>query len=106
MVTVPGMEGNGKQLFKSLGSHWGEENRELGMCARGTPQKWTQEQGIVFLNKYEQLGWREGLEVKNTNCPSKGPEFNSQQPQGGSQPSVMESGALFQCVWRKLPCTV
>jgi hypothetical protein len=27
--------------------------------------------------------------VKSTDCPSKGPEFNSQQPHGGSQPSVM-----------------
>ena len=26
---------------------------------------------------------------------SKGPEFNSQQPHGGSQPSVMGSDALF-----------
>jgi hypothetical protein len=27
-----------------------------------------------------------------------GPEFNSQQPHGGSQPSVMGSDALFWCV--------
>ena len=26
------------------------------------------------------------------------PEVNSQQPHGGSQPSVMESSALFWCV--------
>nr|CDQ08554.1 Bm14336 [Brugia malayi] len=25
----------------------------------------------------------------------RGPEFNSQQPHGGSQPSIMRSGALF-----------
>jgi hypothetical protein len=30
--------------------------------------------------------------VKST---SRGPEFNSQQPQGSSQPSVVGSGALF-----------
>jgi hypothetical protein len=30
--------------------------------------------------------------VKSTNCSSRGPEFNSQQPHGGSQPSVMRSG--------------
>jgi hypothetical protein len=36
--------------------------------------------------------------VKNTDCSSRGPEFNSQQPHGGSQPSVMGSDALFWCV--------
>ena len=28
-------------------------------------------------------------------CSSEGPEFGSQQPHGGSQPSVMRSDALF-----------
>ncbi|EDL75511.1 rCG23745, partial [Rattus norvegicus] len=28
-------------------------------------------------------------------CSSRGPEFNSQQPHGSSQPSVMGSNALF-----------
>jgi hypothetical protein len=41
------------------------------------------------------MGWRDGSEVENTGCSSKGPEFNSQQPCGGSQPSVMGSDALF-----------
>ena len=40
-------------------------------------------------------GWRDDSEVKSTDCSSRGPEFNSQQPHGGSQPSVMRSGALF-----------
>jgi hypothetical protein len=31
-------------------------------------------------------GWRDGSEVKSTDCSSRGPEFNSQQPHGGSQP--------------------
>jgi len=35
--------------------------------------------------------------VKSTDCSSRGPEFNSQQPHGGSQPSVKRSDALF-CV--------
>ena len=39
--------------------------------------------------------------VKSTDCSSRGPEFSSQQPHGGSQPSVMESDALFWGVWRK-----
>jgi len=29
---------------------------------------------------------------------SRDPKFNSQQPHGGSQPSVMGSDALFWCV--------
>jgi len=38
-------------------------------------------------------GWREG-------CSSRGHEFNSQQPNGGSRPSVKRSDALF-CVYLK-----
>jgi hypothetical protein len=34
--------------------------------------------------------------VKSSDCSSGGPEFKSQQPHGGSQPSVMSSDALFQ----------
>ena len=33
--------------------------------------------------------FRDGSAVKSTNCPSEGPEFKSQQPHGGSQPSLM-----------------
>jgi hypothetical protein len=44
------------------------------------------------------MGWRDGSVVKNTDCSSKGPEFNFQQSYGGSQPSVMRSDALFWCV--------
>jgi hypothetical protein len=40
-------------------------------------------------------GWRDGSVVKSTDCSSEGPEFKSQQPHGGSQPSVMGSDALF-----------
>jgi hypothetical protein len=43
-------------------------------------------------------GWRDGLVVKSTDCSSRGPEFNSQQTHGGSQPSVMGSDDLFWCV--------
>jgi hypothetical protein len=41
------------------------------------------------------LGWRDGSAVKSIDCSSRGPEFKSQQPHGGSQPSVMRSDALF-----------
>ena len=39
--------------------------------------------------------------IKSSACSSRGPEFNSQQPYGGSQPSVMGSDDLFWCVWRE-----
>jgi hypothetical protein len=44
------------------------------------------------------LGWRNGSAVKSTDCSCRGPEFNSQQPHGGSQSSVMGSDTLFWCV--------
>jgi hypothetical protein len=40
-------------------------------------------------------GWRDGSAGKSTDCSSKGPEFKSQHPHGGSQLSVMRSDALF-----------
>jgi hypothetical protein len=46
-------------------------------------------------------GWRDGSVVNSTDCSSRGPEFKSQQPHGGSQPSVIGSNALFWCVWRE-----
>jgi hypothetical protein len=49
-------------------------------------------------------GWRYGSVVKSIDCSSRGPEFNSQKPHGGSQPSIMEFDALFWCVWQ-LQCT-
>jgi hypothetical protein len=49
-------------------------------------------------NKKEKEDWRDGSAFKSTDCSSRGPEFNSQQPRGGSQPSVMGSDALFWCV--------
>jgi hypothetical protein len=39
------------------------------------------------------MGWRDGSAVKSTGCSSRGSEFNSQQPHGGVQPSVMGSNA-------------
>jgi hypothetical protein len=54
--------------------------------------------------KSPSLGWRDGSTDKSTDCSSKGPEFKSQQPHGGSQPPEMKSDALFWCVWRQLQC--
>ena len=42
-------------------------------------------------------GWRDGSLVKSTSRSSRGHEFNSQQPHGGSQPSVM-GVPFFWCV--------
>jgi hypothetical protein len=41
-------------------------------------------------------GWRDGSAVKSTDCSSRGPEFNPQQPYGGSQPSVMGSDVFLK----------
>jgi hypothetical protein len=48
--------------------------------------------------KFHCGGWRDGSEVESSDCSSRGPEFKSQQPHGGSQPSVMSSDVLFWCV--------
>jgi len=56
--------------------------------------KWAKKISI----KSKTMGWRDGSEVKSTDCSSRDPEFKSQQPHGGSQPSVMRSDALFWCV--------
>jgi hypothetical protein len=50
------------------------------------------------LKEIQEGGWRDGSAVKSTDCSSRGPEFNSQQPHGDSQPSIMGSDALFWCV--------
>jgi hypothetical protein len=43
-------------------------------------------------------GWRDTSVVKSADCSSEGPEFKSQQPHGGSQPSVTKPDALFWSV--------
>jgi hypothetical protein len=72
--------------------------REPGICGSkqhtGSVSKW--EVG-VHIESYPRAGemaqW-----VRAPDCSSKGPEFKSQQPHGGSQPSLMRSDALFWCV--------
>ena len=51
-----------------------------------------------FLIKNPLWGWQDGSVVKSADCSSKGPEFKSQQPHGGSQPSITKSDALFWSV--------
>jgi hypothetical protein len=47
---------------------------------------------------YIRVDWRDGSAVKSTDCSSTDHEFNSQQPHGGSQASVIGSDALSWCV--------
>jgi len=42
------------------------------------------------------VGWRDGSAVKSTDRSSRGPEFKSQQPHGGSQPSGMPSSGVSE----------
>ena len=44
---------------------------------------------------YYAMGWRDGSAVKSIYCSSEDPEFKSQQPHGGSQPSIVKSDVLF-----------
>jgi hypothetical protein len=55
----------------------------------------------VCVKMWEWWGWRDGSMDKSTDCSSEGHEFNSQQPQGGLQPPVRRSDALFWCVWKQ-----
>ena len=48
---------------------------------------------ILFPRAGEMAQW-----VRAPDCSSEGPEFKSQQPHGGSQPSVTRSDALFWSV--------
>jgi hypothetical protein len=48
----------------------------------------------VEQREYVSGDWRDGSAVKSTGCSFEGPEFNSQHPHGGSQPSVMGYDAL------------
>jgi hypothetical protein len=52
----------------------------------------------MYPQEIKNWDWRGGSVVKSTDCSSKGPEFNSQQPHGASQSSVIRSDALFWCV--------
>jgi hypothetical protein len=55
--------------------------------------------------KIQHRDWRDGSAVKSTDCSSGGPEFNSQQPHGDLQLSVMGSSAVFWCFYRPVQCT-
>jgi hypothetical protein len=48
---------------------------------------------VIKMGAGEMAQW-----VRAPDCSSKGPEFKSQQPHGGSQPSVMRSDSVFWSV--------
>ena len=75
---------------------------------RGMKITWTQKFRASLLNTLRSylLGAGEMAQwVRAPDCSSEGPEFKSQQPHGGSQPSVTRSDALFWSVWKQLQCT-
>jgi hypothetical protein len=90
--------------------------RQVDLWVRGQPglqSEFQDSQGYTekpCLEKpKKKRGWRGGSEVKSTDCSSKGPEFNSQQPHGGSQAYAMGSDALFWCAEDSnsvLACTI
>jgi hypothetical protein len=75
---------------------------ESTWCTDNTCRQNTHTQKIknlkTFILKSPLMGWRDGSAVKSTNCSFEGPEFKSQHPHGGSQPSVTKSDALFWSV--------
>jgi hypothetical protein len=59
------------------------------------PQSKNSDQELFLSWAGEMAQW-----VRASDCSSGGQEFKSQQPHGGSQPSVTRSDSLFWCVWR------
>jgi hypothetical protein len=45
--------------------------------------------------EYENRAGEMAQWVRAPDCSSEGPEFKSQQPHGGSQPSITRSDSLF-----------
>jgi hypothetical protein len=60
----------------------------------GPQNSHTHTQTHTHINHISQ-SWRDSSVVKSTDCSSRSPEFNFQQPHGGLLPSVMGSDALF-----------
>ena len=75
-------------------------------CPLNTPEEWFYQlfcyaSVLVALETFLKGGaggWRDGSVVKSADCSSEGPKFKSQQPHGGSQPSITKSDALFWSV--------
>jgi hypothetical protein len=75
-----------------------------GGCAQGDsggdPPAFVHDHTVVWCwFRQEKRGAGEMAQwVRAPDCSSKGPEFKSQQPHGGSQPSVSRSDSLFWSV--------
>jgi hypothetical protein len=97
---------DGQECMLLCSAAWAGIGWEAGEMASGREDAGTENRAhLRQLIKRTGGGWRDGSVVKSTDCSSEGPEFKSQQPHGGSKPSVMRSNALFWCVWRQLQCT-
>jgi hypothetical protein len=75
----------------------GPVQSQLKLYREIVPQK-KRKKNTIHLKIIIIRGWRDGSVVKSSDCSFRGPEFNSQQPHGGSQPSVKGYDAFFWCV--------
>jgi hypothetical protein len=95
-----------KPLTKQGGSTWKITSKStlafIDTCAQvhththTHTHPYTLSEGFQDIIKGSIQAWKDSSAV---DCSYRGPELNSQQPHGGSQPSVMGSDALFWCVW-------
>jgi hypothetical protein len=67
----------------------GTDRKTISTKQNKTPKQKQQQKETKQTNKQTNGGWRGGSAVKNIDCSSRGPYFNSQQPHDGSQPSVV-----------------
>jgi hypothetical protein len=82
------MEASDWKAYSTLVQKYTGGRRPVPICR-------LQNDSVSSFLKSSLWGWRDGSVVKSTDCYSRGPEFNSQKPHDGSQPSEMESDALL-----------
>jgi hypothetical protein len=85
----------------SLRSAWSTEKNpwlhreKMSHSPTPTPQK----RLFLYVKKCRLWDWSDGSAVKSNDYSSRTPEFNSQQPHGGSSQSpVVQVNAIFWCV--------
>jgi hypothetical protein len=59
-------------------------------------------ESFISFKIHNNWAWRDGSVVKSTDCSSTDPEFNSQQPHGGSQPfgNIVKMAILPKAIYR------